>query len=491
VKTAKSKFLTFSIWAGMFVVASLLARHSLALQDNGQVTQNSVPAPGHDAQLEQSNSAPAAAESYTLPSDQVPEAMSESMMGVDNGLWEGCDVSNGCSICGGGYCTPPLWYTTQGARVLNRSAPRKTTTAFEFRETDNATQSGEVLRTFGFTDVLNTHSINYNVAPGYQATIGRYLGRDASDRDDFLEFSYWGMNTFSDTNFYDAGSRNVFQVTTADGRFTYSNGGRLSTHFLVDNPGLFNQPSVNISNFGLLQWGVGGFDHVDTQTMRVDSEIHNFELNLRLRPRGRPDQLVMHPDGRWRRECRPGTFMSYLVGLRYMTVGDGFHLNSRGSVTVTDNDTGDTDTRDVFGAYHILTENDLLGFQIGTDLMFRRCKWAWGVRSKVGPYVNFSRNIKEISNIPFGAPAEQIFFNDRYSQQRQKAALIGEVGFEATYRFKPNLIGRAAYDFSWITGLALAPEQLTWNLTPNGNDTINTNGTIYAHGISLGLEWCW
>ena len=72
---------------------------------------------------------------------------------------------------------------------------------------------------------------------------------------------------------------------------------------------------------------------------------------------------------------------------------------------------------------------------------------------------------------------------------RYQAALIGEVGFQATYKFRPNLMGRAAYDFMWITGVALAPEQLQFAATPA--NSINTNGTIFSQGVSLGLEWMW
>jgi len=183
--------------------------------------------------------------------------------------------------------------------------------------------------------------------------------------------------------------------------------------------------------------------------------------------------------------------MSYLVGLRYMTIGDGFHLHSQGNVTITDTTTGDTASKPVSGDYDIQTENDLLGLQIGSDIMFRRCKWAWGVRAKVGPYVNFSRDVKEIVNdgFSFASPYTSYFFNDRYTHRQQTAALIGEVGFEATYKFKPNLMGRAAYDFMWINGLALGPEQFQFTSTPIS--AINTNGSIFSHGLTLDLEWSW
>jgi len=472
-------------------------------------SQNSAPTAA--SQTQPSDAVPGAKFPGVVPSDQNLQAMPDNMPGVENGLWNGAEPGNCCATCGGGYCTPPCWYVEQGVRILNRSAPRNNDISFQFEEVKIFNSSGQVVSdTVQYNSLLDTHSWNYNIAPGYVATIGRYLGRDSLDRDDFLEFTYWGMNTWANSVFVDTGFRNQYETTTADGRFTYSGGGDLVTPFLVgasitspltglptstipsqDSALFFNQPGGN----GTINtaWGVGGFDHVDTHSVRIDSEMHNWELNIRLRPRGRPDQLVLNPSGRWQRECQPGTYMSYLVGLRYMTIGDGFHLHSQGTVTITDNTTGDTASKPVSGNYDTQTENDLLGLQIGSDIMFRRCKWAWGVKAKVGPYVNFSRDVKEIVNdgFTFASPYTSYFFNDRYTHRQQTAALIGEVGFEATYKFKPNLMGRAAYDFMWINGLALAPEQLTWNLDPSKNNTINTNGGIYAHGITLGLEWSW
>ena len=50
-------------------------------------------------------------------------------------------------------------------------------------------------------------------------------------------------------------------------------------------------------------------------------------------------------------------------------------------------------------------------------------------------------------------------------------------------------MGRAGYDFMWVTGLALAPEQLQLVLNPVNR--INTNGLIFYQGVSLSLEWMW
>ena len=209
------------------------------------------------------------------PSGQPVNAMPSPVQGIETGLWDGCEPGNCCSVCGGGYCQPPLWFTDQEVRIINRSRPRRVTLA-----TQRSIGRDPITNTliFVFPDVFNTRSVNYDVAPGYYATVGRYLGRDSQDRDDFLEFTYWGMNTWVDSNFI-----NNDQRTT-------------ETFFGVRTIGVGNLSS-------LFPVDVGGFNRADSQTVSISSEMHNWELNLRLRPRGRPDQLVLQPNGRWRREC--------------------------------------------------------------------------------------------------------------------------------------------------------------------------------------------
>jgi hypothetical protein len=39
----------------------------------------------------------------------------------------------------------------------------------------------------------------------------------------------------------------------------------------------------------------------------------------------------------------------------------------------------------------------------------------------------------------------------------------------------------------WAVGVALAPEQLKFQPTPSNQ--VNTNGTVFYQGVSLGLIW--
>ena len=495
MKTATRLILTFSVLVAMLSGSQLLAQQTnynarpsrlsskavyLAQQPQSAAPiaadatnpQPQVPTPAAPSLAQQGLSSPGMAPAGAAPADQnmqaQPDTMAGEMTGIENGLWDGAEPGNCCSVCGGGYCTPPCWFLDQGARMLTRSRARNVGLGIIWVEGTTATGTTTILP----DDVLTTRNVNYDVAVGYDATIGCYLGRDSMDRDDFLEFSYWGGNTWVDSTLVQ-GTRVTDSTHFPGHTITFGN---LVSPFLTNAYILTGTNTVN-------GFGVGGFNQADIQTLTVNSEIHNFELNLRLRPRGRPDQLVLQPSGYWRRECQPGTYMSYLVGLRYMTLGDGALWHGQG--TVVDNGTPNFITAD----YNVKTENDLLGLQIGSDLMFRRCKWAWGLRAKVGPYINFARDAQEIKNNAINDPFNSEFLDTRLVARKQLISLVGEVGFEATYKFRPNLMGRAAYDFMWINGLALGPEQFQFTSTPIS--AINTNGSIFSHGLTLDLEWSW
>jgi len=194
--------------------------------------------------------------------------------------------------------------------------------------------------------------------------------------------------------------------------------------------------------------------------------------------------MVLQPDGRWRRECRPGTYMSYLYGLRIMTVNETAMFQSWSQGLDPFHSDSITTGR---GDYSAVAHNTLMGLQIGADMTFRKCKWSWGVNAKLGPYVNWATQESAIN--AYIDEQSQHNVAQQLRASRCVASLVGEFGFDATYKFRPNLVGRASYDFMWITGLALAPDQFQFDASPV--DRINTNGMAFCQGVSFSLEWLW
>ncbi len=285
-----------------------------------------------------------------------------------------------------------------------------------------------------FVSKMSIHSLDFDIAAGYSITVGRYLGRDSEKRDHFLEFGYWGLNEWSETS-----------IVNAENGFLW-------TQFPAS---------------------VGGFNVVTQHTQSYQSKINNFELNMRIRHRGGPDRLVMQPGGRWRRECQKGCYKSLLFGIRGIALNEkGIGLGAR---------TG------ILGDYDIKTHNNLVGLQIGGDMIFRHCRWNWGLKGKVGPFINFSDQSSEISINDYRFSPSTSY--RRLAATKDDVALVAEFGFVTNYKLRPNLNIRAAYDLMWITGLALAPDQLSFDA--NAPSTITRDGSIYYHGLSLTAELIW
>ena len=372
---------------------------------------------------------------------------------IDNNLWPGAAQIPGCAICGGGNCTPADWYIDQDVRIIARSRPRDAVIGYDY------TSAGTL------TEVLNTRAATPGISGAWGMTIGHYFARDTDNRDNFLEFSFWGMNNWTD-------EAAVYGHTLSDGNTVTG----ITTKF-----GSLNSQYINVSNGEVLE----GFNNADKYTVYYSSTTNNFELNGRIVPRGRPDREVFLPNGQVRRECQPGAYISYLYGLRFFQLNETFRFHSESLIQTYDS-LGDLLTSNEYtGDYDTVTHNNLLGLQAGVDLTFRECRWAWGLRAKIGPYVNFADQESDIH-------ADEVGGGDylrRVCDSRHSAAFIGEAGVEASYKFRPTLVGRISYDAMWVTGVAIAPEQMQFAVEPVNK--INTNGLAFFQGLTLGLEWQW
>jgi len=430
------------------------------------------------------------------PSD--PAVMDQSPM-IENGLWEGAIAGPGCAICGGGSDSPPPdWYTLQGVRVLSRSKSKITPFSFESPDrgnfmlvkanTDTYYAVNTALTPSVSNEVLDARTLGLGAAAGYHATIGHYLGRDAKNNDHFFEFMFWGHLDWSASHAYRG-----YMIPEIDGTTPYTEAQATLIANGAMNPAntgtyfgslrtLFPTAPTELPGWTNDDWIVSNaFNYATEHRIRYRTTMNNFELNGRFSPRDANDRLVLRPNGRWQRECQPGMYLSYLYGFRYMMIDETFRFHSYSpwyeNNVLIGSATGD---------YDVYAHNNMLGFQIGADLTFRRCRWNWGVEGKLGPYLNFADQISIIEASDTFNPGN---VSRRQSAHDCQAAMIAEVGFQTTYKFRPNLIGRASYDFMWVTGVALAPQQYTFVLNAPGQ--LNHGGDIFSHGVSLGLEWTW
>ncbi len=402
----------------------------------------------------------------------MPNSPPDTSMLIDNGLWDNAATPPCCAICGGGCCAPPDWYLEEDVKIYGRSRPRDVGIGFQFPTGQTNTIGDEV---------LNSRTASPNVSAIWGMTFGHYFARDTLNRDHFIEFTFWGLN-----NWRDEASANGQRISilNAAGQKTSEQGDLYSGYAVTEVLNTSTVTDVPVLNGTY----VPGFDKADQQTTCYISSTNNFELNGRICPRSRDDRLVLNPNGKWRRECQPGLYTSYLYGLRFMQINESFRFHSESRIDTYDPTTGVLiDTREDTGDYGIVTHNNLLGFQVGAEMTWRQCRWTWGLCSKIGPYINFADQVSNIASVSSDPTIEP--FVRRLAASKHDAALIGELGIQATYKFRPNLMGRAMYDITWVPGVALAPEQLQFNTEPINK--LNANGLAYFHGVSLGLEWLW
>jgi hypothetical protein len=435
---------------------------------------------------------------------------------LDSGLWEGANVGPHCFDCDDGVNAPPEWYTLQGARVLSRSCPRKTIITYQtpkngyYQASLGASSSSEYFvknldvptgpSTFSSVvgvyvtnpyQVANTNQFGMGVAPAYEMSLGHYVCRDRNNNDHFIEFQFWGLASWSSAKSLGGYTVPVYKGDTS---YQVAQAEQINSGALIPTavPGAYvgslrtGFPTAReLTNLSSEQKTLSvAFNYGTGEYMSYRSTMNNFELNGRLVPRGESDRVVLDPSGRWKRECQEGTYMSYLYGIRFMQIDESFLFQSQGQGQWGSD--WSQEIQHANGEYDAFTHNSLLGLQIGTEMTFRHCKWDWGFQAKAGPYLNFANQTSTINAyIVDGTPHDP--YERRFVKDFNNAAIIGEVGVHGAYKIRPNVVAKAQYDFMWIAGVALAPEQLQMVAEPVNR--INTNGSIYSHGISLGLEW--
>ena len=147
-----------------------------------------------------------------------PSATDDGLL-IDNGLWTDASVGQCCPACGGGNGPPADWYTLQGVRVISRTLPggsplrlkplreaptrqclilRLAITTWKIRSARSSPTTRTIRQSVtGPNEVLNSRQFGLGVAAGYDMTIGHYFCRDKNNNDHFVEFTFWGLNSWS------------------------------------------------------------------------------------------------------------------------------------------------------------------------------------------------------------------------------------------------------------------------------------------------------
>ena len=167
-----------------------------------------------------------------------------------------------------------------------------------------------------------------------------------------------------------------------------------------------------------------------------------------------------------------GGDLSLLGGFRYLSVNETFNIRS------TDVDTGTSN-------YHVHTNNNLYGGQLGARWYQVRGDWDLMATGKAGIFGNDGSQSQTITDFPSG-----FFLRDSGNIRGGNVAFVGDINLSAAYYLNDVWTLRVGYNLLWIEGVALAQNQLDFTDTPSSGTTLRTAG-FFAHGVNVGLQAGW
>ena len=163
-------------------------------------------------------------------------------------------------------------------------------------------------------------------------------------------------------------------------------------------------------------------------------------------------------------------WLTPLVGLRWVDFEDQYAAN------------GQT----LSGPFNEMVRghNHLYGSQLGLDarLFDRPTPFQLGVLAKAGLYANAASQNNDYADTLNS-------FSARASDSH--LAFQGEIGVTVSYEVVKHFTLHAGYQVMWLTGVALAPNQIAATDFGSAQASVNTTGTLFCHGASAGLEVAW
>jgi hypothetical protein len=226
-----------------------------------------------------------------------------------------------------------------------------------------------------------------------------------------------------------------------------------------------------ISGFGLFppQLGFPETDQSDFQQIRYTSEFDSFEINWRCR--------WMAPNCRYQG--------SWSLGVRHFILDEKFRYETASSANRFLTPDGPMAARARFDTD---VTNNLTGLQIGTDLWI--CLLP-GLRAGGELQAGVYGNHMNINNT-IGTNRSAVDFVERLDTN--DVSFIGQANLLLTYRINYQWTLRGGYQFLFVEGVALAPENFN-TISPFVNAPRPTftddDGNVFYHGWNVGLEFMW
>lgn len=157
-----------------------------------------------------------------------------------------------------------------------------------------------------------------------------------------------------------------------------------------------------------------------------------------------------------------------IVGLRY------FHLNEAFKLTMTKPPDK--------SSYNIHTKNKLYGAQVGLDFEWNPTRWiSWEALAKVGLAANDTHQKQFLGDLD-----NQTVLRHSDSQ-KWELVVFTDVSAQFGFRFLKFFYLHGGYEMIFLSGLSLAPEQISKKVGSHAGRKDHTHGNAIIHGLFAGL----
>ncbi len=162
--------------------------------------------------------------------------------------------------------------------------------------------------------------------------------------------------------------------------------------------------------------------------------------------------------------------LSFIAGLRYFHINESFELTM---IKPPDK-----------SSYDIHTSNKIFGIQVGLDFQMNPMRWlSWDIFAKVGGMINHAENRTLLRD-----QDDEITLRD-FNEQERELGVFADVAGQFTIYCTNWLNFHAGYEMIFLSGLALAPEQVSKHTKSTSGEDVYVHGDAIIHGLYTGLTF--
>jgi hypothetical protein len=200
-----------------------------------------------------------------------------------------------------------------------------------------------------------------------------------------------------------------------------------------------------------------GFSFSDQVTTRFQSQLNNVELNV----------------------LRSFQEISFLVGFRFVNLGDNFDWHIRRNDIVPEDFSGES------GAS---VHNNLFGGQLGLQWRHESHRFIFETTGKAGIFGNQANANGFIKGIDPSASDSYIRLPDGHGSA---TAFVGDLNVTGGFHLSQVLSVRSGYNLLWINNVAMSPDRFGSDALSGEPFPLDMHRRVFLHGANVGLEATW